>query len=194
MQTSTAHCLTLYYFDEAWELVQLVNAKDILIDGKNWELKKGRVTLFDKSSSFPLTKSFTKKNIMMNEEIVDLTSNTQFSDVLSVGELGSFIKKNKESGLNTVQFEVDYHSKFSFAFTAFMMTLLAIPFGVSRQRSGGTFKNIGLCMMIIFAYWTLYSSSLALGSHSYIPPMLAAWAPNVLAMGVAIYSIIGLKK
>ena len=130
----------------------------------------------------------------MNENIVDLTSNTQFSDVLSVGELASFIQKNRESGLNTVQFEVDYHSKFSFAFTAFMMTLLAIPFGVSRQRSGGVFKNVGLCMMIIFAYWSLYSSFLALGTHSYLPPILAAWTANIIALTAAILMIGRLKK
>ena len=36
--------------------------------------------------------------------------------------LRKFINKNKEAGLDTLHYEVEYHSKFGFAFAAFVMS------------------------------------------------------------------------
>jgi lipopolysaccharide export system permease protein len=152
------------------------------------------VTLFADESSFPLTKSFQSKTITMNEEIVDLQSGANSSDVLTLKQLNRFIRKNKDAGLNTLQYEVDYYAKFGFAFAPFVMALLGIPFSVSRQRSGGAMVNVGLCILLAFGYWALYSSSMALGKHGVMAPLLAAWIPNLLGGGLAVYLLMRLKR
>lgn len=181
-----AQGLTLYFFNSDWDLLQMMTAEEVDLLGTQWLLKKGSVTLFEKDSSFPLTSKFKEKTILMGEDSKDLSSSANTSDMLSLKELSQFIKRNKEAGLDTLLYEVSYHSKYGFAFSAFVMCLLGIPFSVGKARSGGTMVNIGICLGLVAAYWIAYSSALTFGNHGQIPPIAAAWAPNILASLIAL--------
>jgi lipopolysaccharide export system permease protein len=193
-EAKTAQDMTLYYFDPNWSLTQLITASQVEMKGDQWVLKKGLVTLFATESSFPLTKSFTEKTISMNEDLKDIQSTANSSDVMSLKELGRFIERNKEAGLDTLRYEVDYHAKFGFAFAAFVMSMVGVPFSVSRSRSGGTFMNLGICIALAFGYWTAYTSAITLGQHGVIPPIFAAWGPNLLVVGLAMILLRRLKR
>lgn len=189
-----AQGLTLYYFDEAWDLVQLVTANTVDLQGSLWKLHDGVVTLFTKESSFPLTESFETKSITMNEDVADLKSAKDSSDQMSFNQLGRFIERNKEAGLVTTPYEVDYHARFGFAFAALVMSLLGLPFAVERVRSGGGFVNVGICLGLAFGYWALYSSALTLGHHGALPPIAAAWLPNIACLGLSFFLIRRLRS
>lgn len=185
-QEKKAQGLTLYYFNEDWDLLQMVTAKEVAFKGSNWELKEGSVTLFTADSSFPLTSSFVDKTIVMGEDSQDLSSTGNTSDVLSMSELKDYIQRNKAAGLDTLRYEVDYQSKYGFAFSALVMCLLAIPFSVGKARGSGIMVNVGLCLGLVFAYWIFYNSSLTLANHGQIPPIVAAWAPNAIMILLAL--------
>lgn len=191
---ATAQGMTLYYFNEAWDLVQVITAQTVSMLGGSWQLNSGTVTLFDTESSFPMTQTFQEKKIAMNEEVADLKSSSQASSIMSLGELKRFIKKNKDAGLDTIAYEVDYHSKFGFAFASLVMAMMGIPLSVSKQRSGGLFLNAGICIGLAFLYWALYSSALTLGRHNVIGPIVAAWAPNTLSLIGSFYLLLRLNK
>jgi lipopolysaccharide export system permease protein len=193
-ETASAQGITLYYFDPSWQLTQLISAARVEMKDSMWELKDGLVTLFASESSFPLTKSFDTKTITMNEDLKDIQSTSNSSEIMSLRELGRFIDRNKEAGLDTLRYEVDYHAKFSFAFAAVVMSLVGVPFSVGRQRSGGTFASIGICLLLAFLYWVAYSSGLTLGEHAVLPPIVAAWGPNVITVALAIFFFRRLKR
>jgi lipopolysaccharide export system permease protein len=184
-----AQGLTLYYFNQDWELIQMITAQTVQMAGQQWNLINGSVTLMAEDSSFPLTSQFAKKTIVMTEDAKDLSSTANTSDVLSVAQLSEFIKRNKDAGLDTIAYEVDYHAKFGFAFGALVMTLVGIPFSVSRARSGGTMMNVGICLALVFVYWICYSSAITLGNHGQIPPLIAAWFPNIAMAALGLYFI-----
>lgn len=186
--------LTMYYFNGAWELIQLVNAQTVDLKGEKWELHHGTVTLFDQELNIPMTQIFVNKTITMGEDAADLQSTSQSTSILSLRELGQFIKRNKEAGLDTRWYEVDYQSKFSFAFAAFVMSFIGIPFSVGRQRGGGMSVNAGICIGLAFLYYAFYNSGIILGRHGYLPPVLAAWVPNLLILGLSAFLIVRLKK
>lgn len=194
VESSLAFGMTLYYFDEHWNLTQLLTARAVGFKGSLWELEDGTVTLFAEESSFPLTQTFKKKTIHMNEDLGDIQTSANSSELMTLTELRRFISRNKEAGLDTVRYEVDYHSKYSFAFAAFVMSLMGIPFSVSRQRSGGAFLNVGLCIGLAFLYWVLYSSSLTLGQHGVLRPFWAAWSANLVVLALSVVLILRLKK
>lgn len=189
-----AQGITLYYFDPSWNLTQLIAANEVEMKGNLWDLKKGLVTLFAAESSFPLTKSFDVKTITMNEDLKDIQSTANSSEIMSLSELSRFIDRNKEAGLETLRYEVDYHAKFGFAFAGLVMSLVGVPFSVSRTRSGGIFINLVICLGVAFLYWVSYSSSLTLGSHGVLPPVVAAWGPNILAALVAVFLLKRLRR
>jgi lipopolysaccharide export system permease protein len=193
-ETASAQGITLYYFDPTWQLTQLIAANRVEMRGDLWDLKDGLVTLFASESSFPLTRSFTSKTITMNEDLKDIQSSSNSSEIMSLRELNRFIQRNKEAGLDTLRYEVDYHSKFGFAFAAFVMSLVGVPFAVGRQRSGGAFMSIGICLGLAVLYWIAYSSGLTLGEHGILPPIVAAWGPNLITVGAALFFMRRLKR
>jgi lipopolysaccharide export system permease protein len=162
--------------------------------GSLWDLKDGLVTLFASESSFPLTKTFDDKTITMNEDLKDIQSTTDSAEIMSLKELSRFIERNREAGLDTIRYEVDYHAKFGFAFASLVMSVLGLPFSVSRSRSSNAFVNLGICLALAFGYWTAYNSAQSLGHHGALPPIVAAWGPNLLAILVAWFFLVRLKR
>lgn len=186
-QGDVAQGLTLYFFDEAWNLIQMLTADSVDLNGTQWVLRNGSVTIFSNETSFPLTSSFKNKTVVMTEDARDLQSTGQTSDMLTQKDLKKFIQKNKEAGLDTLRYEVDYHSKVGFAVTALVLSLLGIPFSVSRARSGSAMLNIGICLGLVFVYYVLNSSALTLAQHGAFPPLIGGWAANISMAGFALY-------
>lgn len=182
-----AQGLTMYFFSESWDLLQMLTAQEVDLQGNQWKMKNGSVTIFSSETSFPLTSDFKEKQMNMGEDVSDLQSTGQTSDLLDQSELSRFIDKNKEAGLETTRYEVDYHSKFGFALAGLVMSLLGIPFSITRGRSSGVMVNLGMCLGLVFGYWILYSSALTLGTHGTLPPIVAAWAPNSLMAGLSFW-------
>ncbi|RYZ87121.1 MAG: LptF/LptG family permease, partial [Proteobacteria bacterium] len=176
------------------DLLQMITAASVEFQPQSWKLLNGSVTLFTGSSSFPMTSQFEEKTLAMGEDAKDLQSAGQTSDMLSQKELGHFIDRNKEAGLDTIRYEVDYHAKFSFALAGLVICLLGIPFSVDKARSGGTMMNVGIVILLVFGYWILLSSSLTLGTHGHLSPAIAAWAPNVVMSALAGFFILRLKR
>jgi len=194
LQGDTAQSLTLYFFSPEWDLLQMITADKVELGQSTWNLIDGSVTLFTGNSSFPLTSQFKTKKIAMGEDAKDLQSTGQTSEALSQAELSRFIDRNKEAGLDTNRYEVDFHSKYSYAMAGLVMCLLGIPFSVGKARSGGTMMNIGIVILLVFGYWILLSSSLTLGMHGHFNPIVAAWAPNLLMAGLAYFFLLRLKR
>lgn len=193
-EKGTAQGITLYYLDEDWDLVQLIKAKTVAMQSKIWNLENGSVTLFAEESSFPLTKTFAKKSLTVNEDLADIRSSPPSSDALSYKELRKFIQKNKDAGLDTLRMEVDMHAKLSFALAGLILSLMGIPFTVQKSRAGGNMFNVGICIVAAFIYWVTFSTFLSLGKNGILPPLIAAWAPNLIMGGGATYLLLRLKK
>jgi len=219
VEGTKAQGLTLYTFDDNWNLQRMITADDVDLkvegsaaamapsdsinsdtpkperrDQYQWSLKNGTVTVFYKDSNFPMTSTFKNKTIVMNEEAQDLQSSGQTSEMLTQKELSKFIEKNKEAGLDTIRYEVDYQAKIAFAFAGLVMTMLGIPFSVSRGRSGGVMLQIGICIGLVFLYWIFYNSCITLGNHGHLPPIMAAWIPNLVMIGLGFVLISKTKK
>jgi lipopolysaccharide export system permease protein len=193
-ETETAQGLTMYYFDSAWKLIQMITANSVELKGQHWELHDGTVTLFTKDTSVPMTQSFDSKTITVSDESADIQKGAQSSETLSVSELKRFITRNRDAGLDTLRYEVDYHAKFSFAFAAFVMSFIGIPFSVTKQRGGGAAFNVGITILLAFGYWAAYSSGITLGRHGAIPPIIAVWLPNLIMVALSAFFLFRLKK
>jgi len=184
-ETSTAQGLTMYYFDSAWRLIQMITAKTVKLNGTSWDLSDGTVTLFTndpKGANVPMTQNFKLKTISVSEDSADIQKSSQSTDTLRISELRRYIERNKAAGLDTLSYEVEYQAKFAFAFAAFVMSFLGIPFSATRQRAGGAAFNVGITIFLAFVYYAGYSSGITLGRHGALPPMIAVWAPNLLGV------------
>ena len=172
--------VTVYTFSPDWRLQQILTATEATIQNGQWRLKNGSITVFLEDQSPPIKDLFQERVLVLGEDMIDIKTTSKASATMGVGELHRYIQRNKEAGLNTVPFEVDYYAKFGFAFTALVMVLLGIPFSVSSNRGGGMLANLQICILLTMIYWGFYSSGLTIGRHGALPPVIAAWGPNLI--------------
>ena len=60
------------------------------------------------------------------------------------------------------------------------MSILAVPFAISRAREGRTGRDLAIAFGITFFYWLSYSISISLGQNGTVMPALAAWLPTFI--------------
>lgn len=186
--------LTLYIFTPAFQLTEMLTAKDVKMVGDTWHLAKGQVTLLGNDRQAPRTQSFETKTVLMPHEFSDLSTSAGPTETLSLGELKRYIQRNKEAGLDTLHYEVDYHAKWGFALAAFVMSFIGLPFTVGRARSGSRTLALGMSIGLAFGYWVLFSSGQSLGRHGVLAPVAAAWLPNVVMLSLSAFLFRRLNK
>jgi LPS export ABC transporter permease LptF/LPS export ABC transporter permease LptG len=107
-------------------------------------------------------------------------------------ELREYTKVLAASGFDVVPQHVALARKIAFPFVTIVMTLLAVPFGVTIGRSGAM-GGIGVGIALAITYWTVISVFAALGAGGALTPLLAAWAPNLLFGSAAAYLLLTVK-
>jgi LPS export ABC transporter permease LptG/LPS export ABC transporter permease LptF len=111
---------------------------------------------------------------------------TRDAEAMTVTQLGEYVKTIKASGLSSGSFEVELHRKYAMPLMTLIMTLIAIPFGVTTGRRGALY-GIGLAIALAFAYQITFTAFGFFGSAELLPAVLAAWAPNLLFLAGASY-------
>jgi LPS export ABC transporter permease LptG/LPS export ABC transporter permease LptF len=99
--------------------------------------------------------------------------------LMTASELRRHAAELRASGMNVEGLAVAVERKIAFPFVTVVMTLIALPFGVTTGRRG-TVYGIGLGIVLALVYWMLLSAFGAVGGAGLMPPFLAAWAPNLL--------------
>ncbi len=100
-------------------------------------------------------------------------------DEMTNPELYRRIQLKRRSGQDVAQDEVDYHSKYSLAFTSLIVVLFGVPFASKKKRGGLSFEfSIAIAIAFVFLSFTKISQSF--GYNGLVPPMLTAWLANIL--------------
>jgi LPS export ABC transporter permease LptF/LPS export ABC transporter permease LptG len=101
------------------------------------------------------------------------------SQEMSYGELEHYIGDLKLSGFDTMRLRVQLNRKLAYPLITFIMAVLAIPFALSMGKRGGL-AGMGAAIGIAIGYWVISSTFEAMGNVNTLPPMLAAWTPDIL--------------
>jgi len=100
---------------------------------------------------------------------------------MSRGEIGRLLDSGVKT-TDTARYDrllVTYHSKLARPFASLVFTLLAIPLGISRQRSSSG-AGFGISIAIVFAFYVATTICLAIGQSQPGISLAMAWLPNVL--------------
>jgi len=109
-----------------------------------------------------------------------------WSEQLTTPELKSYLNRQERRGVaNIKEYDVEYARRFSFPFSAFILTLIGVSLA-SRKVRGGMGLHLGLGLAISFTYILLDTISGSFAQGGVLTPMLAVWAPNI------IYTLIGI--
>jgi len=181
--------LTMYRLaPNAWRLTSQTYAATAEYRG-SWTGVNGWTQ--DLSSGPAKWRGFTRESLPIEAPEYFKTEDAE-ADLMSVAQLRRSVKELAATGANVVPQEVDLQRKLAFPFVTFVMTLLAVPFGVTTGRRGALY-GIGLGIVIALSYWFLMSVFVAVGKAGLLPPVLAAWTPNIIVSASAVYLLLTTK-
>jgi lipopolysaccharide export system permease protein len=113
---------------------------------------------------------------------------------MTVGELRNYILELMDSGYRPANLVVQWHQKFTYPLSAFVMVLLALPFALSRGgRRVSTMQGVAVALTLGIAYFMLVALFGKLGEVEVLPPIIGAWSPVVLATLFAVNRLTTLR-
>ena len=115
----------------------------------------------------------------LNEVPEDFLKEVKQDKQMNYVELRDYIKDLQKSHFDTVKLQVQYYKKFAVPLFVLIMALLSIPFGF-LVGNRGAMAGIGVSIAIAMAYLGVGQLFEQVGNVNYLPPILAAWAPDVL--------------
>ncbi len=146
---------------------------------QGWVLENGWVRELEGDRVTSYTPFSVAKFDELTEDPSYFKKEVKPSAQMSAWELRDYIKGLAQSGFDVVRLSVQFYRKFSYPMVAFVVALIAIPFSQTMGRKGaisGFAASIGIAIV----YWSLSSLFETMGNLSQLPPIVAAWSPDVL--------------
>ena len=148
-------------------------------DGHNWIFGNG----WQRSFTGETMGSFTEFETATFPEIREQPSYFKKEDLqsqeMSYGELSRYISDLKQSGFDTMRLRVQLMRKIAYPLITLVMAILAVPFALSMGKRG-SLAGIATAVVMAIAYWVVAGLFEAMGNVNTLPPVLAAWSPDLL--------------
>ncbi|CEF55517.1 LPS export ABC transporter permease LptG [Acetobacter ghanensis] len=114
-------------------------------------------------------------------------------DALSVWTLPGFITQLEHSGFSSIRHRIHFQSLLALPMLAGTMALVSAGFSMRPSRRGGVAKMVGSGVLAGFLLFTISKVAEQLGKSGALPPVLAAWAPTLAGLCLAIALLLHLE-
>lgn len=151
-----------------------------------WTLQDGRVRYLLGPGVERAFNFHTLRAPIMRETPEDLLAEPKTPEEMRYAELGRYIDALDRSGSDTRKLAVSRALKLAIPFTCIIIALFGAPLAITSPRSGAAW-GVAVSLATTFVFLLMMQLSRAVGGSGLMPPALAAWLPNMLAAGAAVW-------
>jgi lipopolysaccharide export system permease protein len=120
------------------------------------------------------------------ERPVDLLAEPKTPEEMRYAELRRYIDALTRSGSNSKKLQVDLALKIAIPFICLLIALFGAPLAISTPKSGAAW-GVAASLATTFIVLLMFQLAKAVGAGGVLPPLLAAWTPNILVAVAAVY-------
>lgn len=184
--------LTVITYAENGGPLSRIEADTAVLREQGWELTNARV--------WNLNRSLAEDSEAVHHETLQLPSNLTPDRIrdrfgspsaISVWQLPHFIKELEEAGFSSRRHTVWLHMELAQPLFMMAMVLVGSAFTMRHTRFGNTGVAVLLAILVGFSLYFVRNFAQILGENGQIPVLLAAWAPPVasvlLALGLLLH-------
>jgi lipopolysaccharide export system permease protein len=174
------HGITLHQMDESFRLVRIVEARKAVWRQDHWDVLDTTVTMFEGGADALGQNHGTVLALDVNPD--ELRRKRRRAYEFSYRDLSKQILGLERKGLDATEYMVDCDYKLAAPFAGLVAVILGLPLAArgGRRSGGGVLRNVGLGLAVSFVYWSATALAVAAGHAGTLPPLLAAWAANIL--------------
>jgi len=115
----------------------------------------------------------------LDEPPDELRAEPKDVDEMQYAELGRFVEAIERSGGTAHDLETARAQRLAFPFACLIITLFGMPLAHSNRR-GGTPLSIGIALATTIIFLIFARITEALGAGGALPPIFAAWLPDLI--------------
>jgi lipopolysaccharide export system permease protein len=153
---------------------------------KRWTLSRGQLRYFLGAGREFAFAFDSLRPRQLTETPTDLLAEPKAPDEMRFAELGRYIDALSRSGSDTKKLVVERALKIAIPFTCIVIALFGAPLAMTNPRSGAAW-GLGVSLVTTFVFLLLVQLSKAIGAGGVLPPTFAAWCPNLVFGGLAVW-------
>ncbi|WP_047487505.1 LptF/LptG family permease [Terriglobus sp. TAA 43] len=115
----------------------------------------------------------------IREQPVYFKKESRQSQEMSFGELNNYIHDLQQSGFDTMRLRVQLNRKLAYPLITLVMAIFAVPFALTMGKRG-SLAGFATAIGMAIAYMVVSSIFEAMGNVNALPPVIAAWSPDLL--------------
>lgn len=176
--------VNIYAFDAQHRITGTLAAESGSYDGRRWQLQMVRMSTLENQK---ITTAFYPKMdwpVTIDPGLLRLS--VVRPETLSSMGLMDYARYLDKNGLDASTYWAWFWRKLAAPLTVIVMTLVAVPFVLGSQRTGGAGQRLFLGIMLGVGFYLLNEIVQNSGQVYGLPPWLTATLPTMIAGGVAI--------
>jgi len=151
---------------------------------ESWVLQDGWERKFEGDQQ--TFEAFDERRMKLPERPDYFKKDSRESQMMTLAELGRHINDLARSGFDVLDLRIDLHRKIAFPATCVVMMIVGLPFAFSVGKRGALYGvTIGIAIGLF--YWGLLGLFEQMGRYEVLPPLLAAWGPNLMFGAGGVY-------
>jgi lipopolysaccharide export system permease protein len=153
---------------------------------RGWMLQNGYLRLVATDAPERTFRFDSVRVRALDETPEELLAEPKKSEEMRYAEVTRFIDAVERSGGNTRRLRVERAQKVTLPLALLVIVLFGAPLSTSTRRGGAAF-GVGISLAVTIVYLMLFKVGTAVGSSGGVPPLVAAWAPNVLFLVAGLF-------
>lgn len=186
--------LSIYELNpENGSLLKRISTKEAAWDAttKEWVLQSGFIRTFE-GGEIKTAERIREMRITLAETPEYFKQQIPESSKMNIEQLLRQIKELGDSGIDVLSLQIALYAKIASPLTCLVMALMGIPFAFTIGKKGAL-AGVGVSIFIAITFWGSLELFNQLGSYELLPPMLAAWGPNLLFAASGLYLLFTTK-
>lgn len=169
-------------------LVRVENADQAIWDKNQWIMQQGVIYDLSVGGGVDRMMRFSNQVLPINQNPSDIEKRKQGPEEMTIKELREQIKAYEASYVNTNKLKMEMYNRFALPMASLVCALIGAPLGLQKQR-GSSSMGFGISVIVIFMYYSVMTLAGSLGKSGAVPPLLAAWIPNLIGFCAGGYLI-----
>ncbi len=179
--------IVLDFSNDSLNQILLAPTGEWQADSNTWVFYDGTTYVVSPDGTYSNIATFKRQELNIPRAPLDLAQEVRRPSEMNIRELRRYIDVIATSGdqQELRRLRVELHLKYAIPFVCLTFALVGAPLGLRPQRTSSSI-GLGLSVLIIFAYYVFSFVMQAMGQIGALGPVVAAWLPNILGVGVGI--------
>jgi lipopolysaccharide export system permease protein len=178
------HGITVHELDPTFRLARVFEAPTAYWNGESWDVPEGTVTDF-RAGATGIPRAMTANELVIDDTPQEFRRKRRRSYEFDYRELSQQVELLQQKGLDASEYLVDLYFKQALPFSGLVGVALGFSLILRTSRRASLAYNLGLAMVVVFAYWATMAVTVSAGHAGNLPPIVAAWSANVLFLAIA---------